>query len=72
MKISDENLIELCKETCTLHRTSDDGEFHVWFELDTLKNFIEKLNSEDCKYEVAKPDIMTYHVNTCMGSEQLV
>ena len=66
MNISDEKLIELCKETCTLHRTSDDGKFNVWFELDTLKTFLKKLNMEDIissKMEIIKYKASTYNNN---------
>jgi hypothetical protein len=44
--ITDEEIIELCKNTCTLHKTSSDGKFIVWFELDTLKEFIKGLEKK--------------------------
>lgn len=41
--INDEKLIEICKDTCSLHRTSEELGFMVYFELDELKNFVTKL-----------------------------
>lgn len=41
--ISDEKLIEICKDTCSLHRTSPELGFMVYFELNELKNFVTRL-----------------------------
>jgi len=45
--ISDERLIELAKNNCMLHQTSEEVGFVVIFDLNDLRKFCMELMNED-------------------------